>query len=742
MEPANKQYRFLIENLPDAYACLHININEEGEPEDCVIVNVNPAFEELACQNKHELIGRKAAENLPEPENGTLNWMSIYRLVETTGEALTFNQFNKKLEDWHKVTTFSDQPGYLSVIYHDITAQRKTKELYKNEKRFHSLVGNLQGGIVVEDEDHNIILANQAFCDMFYLPAHPEVLVGSSFTMIAERIKHHLNDPDSFLSRIKEIISKHRTDTGEELYFEDGRVLERDYIPVYGENHQLIGHMWHYRDITRHKQAELELREKEDQSHGLLDDLKKSEEKYRQILSTIEEGYYEIDMAGRFVFFNDPLCNILGYETDELMHKSYRMIFKNPDEVFKTFKRVYRSKKSEKTVGWPVITKQGQELYIEASVSLRRDNEEGITGFKGIARDITERKRYEEKLEYLSLHDHLTGLYNRAFFVEEINRLSASREHPITIISADLDKLKLINDTMGHARGDELLKACAKAMDSSLRSSDILARVGGDEFAVLLPRTDEKTGTEIAARIRSGVKLYNQEHPELPLSISIGLAAATGKETHLEEIYKMANDLMLRDKLTHRSSTNRELIETMVNALDHRDYLATGHAERLSAWSKTMGEKLGLSNNQMTNLNLLARIHDLGKVTVPDSILFKNSPLNSIEWGYMHQHPEKGCSIATSSPEYAKVANLIYKHHERWDGSGYPIGLKKEEIPLEGRILAIADAFDVMTSDRPYRKALSKEEAVKELKACAGKQFDPELVKVFIEIIKNGEYDL
>jgi len=179
----------------------------------------------------------------------------------------------------------------------------------------------------------------------------------------------------------------------------------------------------------------------------------------------------------------------------------------------------------------------------------------------------------------------------------------------------------------------------------------------------------------------------------------------------------------------------------MIKALDEKDYLAYGHADRLSRWCVSMGEKLALSNNQLNTLKILARIHDLGKVAVPDKILFKKEALNNKEWENIRQHPEKGSNIAITSSEYSRLANLIHTHHERWDGSGYPSGLKGEEIPIEGRILAIADAFDVMTSNRPYREAFSKEEAIKELKACAGKEFDPELVQAFLKVIEDEQND-
>lgn len=251
MDPGNKQYQLLVENLPEAYACLHVITGSEDKAEECVLVAANPAFEVTTGLKRHEIVGRQAADILPAPEQGKLDWVSIYLIADKTGEALRFKQYSKNIESWHLITAYSDRPGYLSVIFKDITPQQENKELHKSKNRFSSLVKSTRDGIVVEDEERNIILTNQAFCDLFDIPAPPEVLVGSSCKAAAEGVKHLLSDPDTFANRITEIIANRQPVTGEEIYFADGRVLERDYIPVFDEAQHFIGHMWHYRDITK-----------------------------------------------------------------------------------------------------------------------------------------------------------------------------------------------------------------------------------------------------------------------------------------------------------------------------------------------------------------------------------------------------------------------------------------------------------------------------------------------------------
>jgi len=352
--------------------------------------------------------------------------------------------------------------------------------------------------------------------------------------------------------------------------------------------------------------------------------------------------------------------------------------------------------------------------------------------------DISERKQFEEQLKYLSLHDQLTGLYNRAYLEVELERLGKSREFPITVLSMDLDGLKLVNDTLGHDQGDIQLRACAQILQDTFRASDIVARVGGDEFVALLPKTGLEAGEKIVNRIYARLESYNQEQKsQIPLSLSIGLACAQSTSQDLNHVYKQADDLMYRDKLNRDINARSQIMSALMAALEERDFITSGHAHRLEDLCVRLGRQAKLSSSQISDLNMLAQVHDLGKVGIPDHILFKPGPLNDQEWEIMQQHPEKGYRIALSTTDLAGIADLILMHHERWDGKGYPLGLVGEEIPIECRILAIVDSFDAMTNDRPYRKAMSVEQALEELEKCAGTQFDPDLVDIFVHMMSG-----
>ncbi len=377
---------------------------------------------------------------------------------------------------------------------------------------------------------------------------------------------------------------------------------------------------------------------------------------------------------------------------------------------------------------------QGKSAFLWMAASIFYDDYGSNVGAIQSIRDITERKETEEQLRRLSLYDTLTGLYNRTYFEQEMKRLEDGRHAPVGIIVCDVDGLKLVNDTLGHDSGDMLLKVAADTIKSCFRESDVVARIGGDEFAALLPCSDSQVVENAANRIRAAIKGYNAEDQSFGLNLSVGLSVSSDAEVNMSELFKDADNAMYREKLHHGQSSRQAVVQTLMKALEARDFITEGHTDRLEELVVSLALSLGLAESRMSDLQLLAQFHDIGKVGIPDHILFKPSPLTDKEYAVMQRHSEIGHRIAQSAPDLAPIADWILKHHEFWDGSGYPLGLKGEDIPLECRILGIADAYDAMTSKRPYRKALSHDRAIAELKKCAGKQFDPRLVNVFVNV--------
>ncbi|MTI81661.1 MAG: diguanylate cyclase [Firmicutes bacterium] len=461
--------------------------------------------------------------------------------------------------------------------------------------------------------------------------------------------------------------------------------------------------------------------------------MRESEERYRTIFENTGTAIAIIENNGVVSLVNTEAEKMLYYSKIDLEGRFWSEFIVEED-LEKCNKYSYMRKINSGPVlnnfECRIINKQGEIIDTLVTISV-------IPGTKRILVslvDITERKQVERKLEYLSLHDSLTGLYNRTFFQQEMQRLKGCH-NSLGVILCDLNGLKLVNDTLGHDKGDLLLKEAADIINECSRSSDIVARIGGDEFVVLLSNCDEKLVENTCNRIGEAIKSYNVKNSELHLSISIGFAVS-GQESNIDDLFKEADNNMYREKLYHSKSVRSSLVQTLMKALEARDYITEGHASRLNELVVNLARAIGLPEQRMTDLRLLAQFHDIGKVGIPDRILFKEGPLNSEELNIMQRHSDKGYRIAQSAPELIPIADWILKHHEWWNGKGYPLGLKGEEIPLECRILAIADAYDAMTSDRPYRKAMSTEEAVKELKRCAGIQFDPQLVSEFVQLLE------
>lgn len=476
--------------------------------------------------------------------------------------------------------------------------------------------------------------------------------------------------------------------------------------------------------------------------------LKKREDELEEVISILNSFWEHspspigiLDKRGKIIRVSKSVTGLLGYPAAGLEGQYLTKVFP-PLIAYTLIRRIRKLQNrleplyfSDEVVLW-----DGSRRHYDSWVFPVLNSKEDSTLVGIVALDVTGRKRKEDRFKYLSQHDALTGLHNRAFFEEQLNIINNSNHYPLTFISLDADCLKLVNDTMGHDQGDLLLKNLAGIVKSSLREKDILARVGGDEFIVILLQTGREEAQKIAARVDYNINSYNQENPSLPISVSMGLYTVDEPGDSLEEVLKKTDELMYQNKTLQMANNRTRIINFLISSLAKKDFLDKGHGQRVAHICLKLAQRRGLPPQALSNLALLAEVHDLGLVGIPEEILLKPEPLTASEWEIIRQHPERGyrLAIASSSPELIENADLILKHHERWDGTGYPLGLKGEEIPLECRILALADAYDAIVSARPYRQARSKAEALEELQRNAGTQFDPTLVETFAELFKTG----
>lgn len=344
--------------------------------------------------------------------------------------------------------------------------------------------------------------------------------------------------------------------------------------------------------------------------------------------------------------------------------------------------------------------------------------------------------RLEEEIrtiEYLSFHDQVTGLHNRRFFEEQLNRFETGVELPITLIIGDINGLKLTNDIFGHSEGDKLLMKIADILRLSCRECDVIARWGGDEFALILTGADDNLATDMCNRVKAACSLASVD--SIRPSISLGWSVKKSPYQDMQTVLKEAEDRMYRHKLLESKSIRSSILFSLNKTLFEKSSETEEHAQRLSVLSSQIGQEMGLSGNEMDELHVFSILHDIGKIAISDDILAKPGTLTSDEREIMKKHCEIGYRIAQSSQELAYISEYILSHHERWDGNGYPLGLKAKEIPKLSRILAVADAYDVMTHERPYRKPVRHQDAMEEIFQCTGTQFDPAVTAAFTRIM-------
>ncbi len=444
-------------------------------------------------------------------------------------------------------------------------------------------------------------------------------------------------------------------------------------------------------------------------------------------------GVYRVSPEGIIKYANDRVVAQTGYEKEELIGRHvYETVVHNPPDREKHWRRL----KNEEYITFESHhrTKDGEIFPVK--VTSHYVNFGGKEYEFNFVRDITEKIKADRELEYKTYHDELTGLYNRNYLENRMEDLDYEGSYPISIITCDINGLRLINETYGSEVGDRVLVSVAGLMQNNVRDRDIVGRWSGDEFVILLPDTKLEIARDICQRIEENHENVKIED-EIPVSLGLGVGGSNEAEKEIFEILREAEDNMLRNKLTKRESGQNKLVQNMLNTLAAKSDETKEHALRMTNLAHRLGEKIELSNGELNNLSLLATLHDIGKATISEEILRKPGKLSEDEWEKIKKHPERGYNIASAAEEFAPVAEAILHHHEKWNGEGYPDGLAKKDIPLLSRIIAIVDAYDVMTSGRPYKEAVSREEALKEIEDCAGSQFDPELAEKFVKMIGN-----
>jgi diguanylate cyclase (GGDEF)-like protein/PAS domain S-box-containing protein len=726
---SEERFRMLFDKAPLGY---------QSVAPDGSLLDVNQQWLDMTGYSREEALGRRFHEFL-SPKSKERYEHCFKNLMER-GEIVTEFEVKKKdgdllLADCVGKAAYDRYGNFMQThcMLQDITLQRKAEaELDRQRGRAQQYLDIAGIIFLVLDSEAKVTLINQKGCEVLGLPR--EEIIGKKWIehFIPESIKKNLSRVFADIEKGKhEKHSKYEnpilTAGGEERLISWRNTVLRDADGNYE------GVLSSGMDITEHDAALKALRE--------------SERSKSVLLSHIPGLAYRcmFDRKWTMTFLSDGCLTLTGYAPESLIgNRDLSFDDLICEEYRETVQKEWEKSLEQKTpykFRHEIITASGERKWVlEMGQGVYGENGE-VEALEGIVIDIDESKRRHDQIQYMNDHDFLTGIYNRKYFEEAKDRLEKEGCCPLSIIVADINGVRLINDAFGHAQGDRLIRETAKIIQGCCREGDIAARTEGDAFGVLLPNTGREGAVRMATKIREACEKYNAKIRKKAdtINLSIGFGIKADGSASIDDVEKEAEEYLYNRKLLERGSHHSTILSSVMATMYARSQETEEHAERLARLSTLIGQKMKLSQKNLDELNLLAMLHDIGKIGIDDRILNKPGPLSEPEWIAMKKHPEIGYRIVMAAPELQSVAEYILSHHERWDGNGYPRGIAGNQIPLVARILAVADSYDAMTQDRVYRKALPRDAAVAEIRKNAGKQFDPEIAELFLKLAEKGD---
>ena len=635
----------------------------------------------------------------------------------------------------------------------DISERKKAEAvLHEEQTLLRTLIDNLPDHIDVKDRHGRYLLNNDSHRRLLHL--QPGEVFGKTVW--------DFFPPD--LAASYEADDRAVLSTGQPLLNREEQTLDRDgnrrwvsttKTPLFGSDGAVAGLVGISRDITELKEA--------------AESLRQSADKYRLLFQANPQPMWVYDSKTlAFLAVNDTAIARYGYSREEFLTMTLADI-RPAEEMPALMQNLMYSPPGTQISGpWRHRCKDGEILWVEIHSHSLQFNDHAARLV--VANNVTERKRMEAVTEQLlqqtkhllteaverADRDPLTGLLNhRAFhkrFEQEAGR-AAQEGRPLAVAMMDLDNFKFFNDGYGHSVGDDVLRQVTLALNAASRPGDTLARFGGDEFVLLMPDTDAEEAVRQADRLVAGLSGVGYQPPGydmvIPLTLSIGIAVFPDDGPERLETLAAADARLIRVKtggtgtgeLTESlrehlacTRTDFSMLNALVTAVDNKDRYTRRHSEDVMAHSFQIAHELGLDEKARNQILLAALLHDVGKIGVPDRVLRKPGALTSEEFAALQQHPMMGAIIVGAVPGFEDTLDAIRHHHERWDGTGYPFGLKGMEIPIAARLMAVADAFSAMTTDRPYRKGMSEATALAVLEAGAGSQWDPDCVAAFLAV--------
>jgi len=623
-ELREKERNLLTVEMNKGFLLLKVHDNSTAAPELYEIVEANRTFESMIHQQVQRLIGK----NLSRIE--TLKQIQLEQIINEiahngSDEPTAF--YIKELNCWWQLSAYSPREGYLAVICEDITEKINTEAKLKDSEELMRMTLDVTGeGVWDWRLEEDIIYHNRRWCE----------LLGLDESYIKGRLEEfafhlHPEDREKVIALINEAVET------EGEYFSEHRMVRKDSSVIWvedrgavvkrteGKAQRMIGSM---SDITQRKKAQL--------------DLFLEKELFQSTLLSVGDGIISTDVNGRIRVLNPAAELLTGWNQEEAISRDVGEVLKMVDN--KTGESIYwknedlyeNQMQNETDTGVQLISLSGEKLMILYRIAPIHLPGGEITGYVIVFRDVTELLEKQQKIEYLSFHDELTGLYNRRYMEDSMLRLNTARNLPYTIVMLDLNNLKLMNDIFGHEMGDRLLKSAADFLRSTFRADDIICRIGGDEFCILMPKTTMEAAETIKQRILN-------ESPRwlvgpLWLSIAVGYAIKTENTQKIEDVFHEADLNMYQNKQECRSQVKSRTIDSFLQENYTKLSIEKEHDYQVSILASALYEKLGKTQTEVSDFRKAVQVHDIGKITIPDEVINKMEQLTAEDWETVNRH--------------------------------------------------------------------------------------------------------